>query len=503
MNRRLAAQIAVVCWMFVQLLPAARAQSTLTFSRPTDYVAGYGPISTTAIDLNGDGKIDLVVANPCVTQENCVTGAVNVLMGNGDGTFQPAVQYASGGNDTVSLAVADFNGDGKPDLVVVNNCQSISLCTQSSISVFQGNGDGTFQPAVTTLTISAEGSFVAVGDVNGDGKPDVLVTVCTGTTEDCSNSVNVFLGNGDGTFQPPYNVTVPGTIGNVMVADFNGDGKADLIFQDGFNVNPAVGIMLGNGDGTFRSPVSYVVGGTPGNTMVFGDFNGDGKLDVAIAVQTNPGTMNFVSVLLGNGDGSFQAPKTSSTGAVSLLFLGIAAADFNGDGKLDLASGGIVLLGNGDGTFQVGPTVTSPGSAPTQPAAADFNGDGKPDLAQAYRCATKRCGATGIISVYLNTSVTSAKNPTTSSVSSDLNPSSEGQIVTFAASVSSTAGGTPTGTVIFEDGTTRLARETLSSGVATFATSTLAVGTHSIKVVYGGDADHAGSTSLAISQVVN
>jgi hypothetical protein len=177
----------------------------LSFATAVAYgTGGYGAGSIAIADVNGDGKPDLVVANGCANP--CVAdGSVGVLLGNGDGTFQTAVTYGSGGVGPSSIAIGDVNGDGKPDLVVANSCADSTCATDGSVAVLLGNGDGTFQAAVTYDSGGMQTDSVAVADMNGDGKPDlVLANLCSNTT-DCENfgpgSVSVLLGNGDGTFQ--------------------------------------------------------------------------------------------------------------------------------------------------------------------------------------------------------------------------------------------------------------------------------------------------------------
>jgi FG-GAP-like repeat/RTX calcium-binding nonapeptide repeat (4 copies) len=338
-------------------------RSLPSFATPITYAAGGDPQAVATADFNGDGRLDLVVANYS-------SNTVSVLMGNGNGTFQPASSYATGANPR-SVAVGDFTGDGKPDVVTANE-------GGGGVSVLVGNGDGTFQPARDVATGGGAPQAAAVGDFNADGKLDLAVTGYTpgygggyygygggwySWGSGPTSEVTVLVGHGDGTFAAPAHYDLGGASApSAAVGDFTGDGKADLVTGSG-------ALFSGNGDGTFR--VSSAWTGVSGHVVV-ADFNGDGRLDLA---------GEGVSVALGNGDGSFRP----AWAGVSTGLRGVG--DFNGDGKPDLATMSTentvgVLLGNGDGSFR-GPQLSAADGNIIAAAAGDFDGDGRPDLAAA------------------------------------------------------------------------------------------------------------------------
>lgn len=380
-----------------------------TFQTAVSYSSdGQGASSVAVADVNDDGKPDLLIANECGSSECTGANGVSVLLGNGDGTFKAAVSYGSGGYQAASLATEDVNGDGKLDLLVANRCNNDTNCTNGTVSVLLGNGDGTFRSAQGYDSSGLLADSLAVADVNGDGKLDVLVVNTSGTTD---GTVGVLLGNGDGTFQSAPTYSSGGQdAGSVAVADVNGDGKLDLLVanecgsSDCTGANGTVAVLLGNGNGTFQKAVTYGSGGIEPYSVAVADVNGDGKPDLVVAnvYGTNSfGTSGAVSVLLGNGDGTFQAAVSYDWGAINTVF--VAVADVNGDGKLDLlvadecgtnsscSTGAVsVLLGNGDGTFQTAVNYGSGGQYAFSVTVADVNGDGKPDL-----LVTNSCGSSG------------------------------------------------------------------------------------------------------------
>ena len=445
-------------------------------------------------DVNADGKADLLVASQCNNINSCTNGTASVLLGNGDGTFQPAVSYNSGGSNAFSVSSADVNGDGKIDLVVENECAD-SNCSNGSVSVLLGNGDGTFQSAVSYGSSGLYPLSATIADVNGDGKPDLVVANQCADGNCSSGSVGVLLSNGDGTFQSAITYNSGGIYSfSTAVADVNGDGKPDLLVANECLDNTCstgeVGVLLGNGDGTFQAAVDYSSGGFYAFAIAVDDMNGDGKLDLIVSNQcgnNNNCTSGLIAVLLGNGDGTFQAATTTATpvlGGVQSLVVG----DFNGDHKLDVASGvgNVLLLGNGDGTFQ---SPMPLGASGPGIAAGDLNGDGRPDL------------AVGGVSVLLNIS-SGFVLPTTTTIASSANPAQAGESVTFTATVTAQVSGTLTGTVTFNDGSTVLGQAPLTSGTSSFSTASLTTGSHSISASYSGNSGFTGSVSIALSQVV-
>jgi FG-GAP-like repeat/Abnormal spindle-like microcephaly-assoc'd, ASPM-SPD-2-Hydin len=356
----------------VAYLQISSPELTLGFSGPQ--LSTNGPAySVAAGDFTGSGKLDLVSGST-------ETSSVSVAMGNGDGTFGSPQSYAVGAVATFCIVAADFNGDGKLDIAAA------AVGATSVVSVLLGNGDGTFQAHRDLVVTSGEIlTDLAVADFNGDGKLDLAIM-------GESNTVLVALGNGDGTFQAPNSFNVGNDAEWGTVGDFNRDGKLDLAVTN--YVDSTVSILLGNGDGTFQPQMVYSAATNPGS-IVTGDFLGNGKLDLATTARTSNTSVFAVSVLLGNGDGTFQPQTEYTVGADPDQ---LVTGDFNGDGKLDLATVNAcgddpncgstssatvsILTGNGDGTFQ-GHVDFPAGFEASQVTSGDFNDDGKDDLVSA------------------------------------------------------------------------------------------------------------------------
>ena len=320
-------------------------------SPPGDPLAvDYQPDAVAVADLNGDGIPDIITANGDSYGQGGSYDrgdghdhgpTVSVLLGNGDGTFQKQQTYTlDEGFNANAVAVADLNGDGIPDIITANN--------NGTVSVLLGNGDGTFQqPAALSATYGGTPDAVAVADLTGDGIPDII------TANDNGNTVSVLLGNGDGTFQNPDRFRVGSEADAVAVADLTGDGIPDIVTAN--KDDNTVSVLLGNGDGTFQPQQTFAVG-AGADAVAVADLTGDGIPDIVTAnggSYNNPG--DTVSVLLGNGDGTFQPQRTFAVGSDPTA---VAVADLTGDGNPDIITANrdsntvSVLLGNGDGTFQ-------------------------------------------------------------------------------------------------------------------------------------------------------
>ena len=356
------------------------------------------PNNVVVADFNGDKKLDFATSN---SQGEWVT----VAFGNGDGTFRSSQGYGYGWSNPINgIATADLNGDGFPDIVTASGGDG------SGITVQLGSSHGALGVA-TSIAVGSCGNanrnpvtYVALGDVSGDGKIDV-VTTSTNSGGGCvNNEVGVLAGTGKGKFKAPkfYSTGVSVQSYSPQLGDFNGDKKLDIVVS---NADGSISILLNKGKGVFgAATVIPGVGGTTGENIVLGDFNNDGKLDIALTNSSN----KAINLLLGNGDGTFKSPIVTSS---PIDPVAITSGDFNKDGKLDLAltswnTGGAITIfnGNGDGTFTAANTYDfgpweacypSGGANPYWIGAADLNQDGKLDLAVAVQidsCNTEYSG---------------------------------------------------------------------------------------------------------------
>ncbi len=501
---------------------------------------------TNLADLNGDGKLDGVGVDSILNSTNI---SFTSYLGKGDGTFSSKSTLAVSpvtiqGNsytfsDMDSFGLGDFNGDGKTDLLYFPK-QFLGPKGETGYFLALGDGSGNFE---TPVFIPAP-SFVAAGDhdngeqlsnvlvadFNHDGKPDLIYNY---SDEGASSGtfyqgIAVQLGNGDGTFKAPQSIqtysgtTLPSVTQPIVVqiGDTNSDGKSD-IFVLVTKVVPSgvatqLDLYLGNGDGTFASPSTPPVAdqinppsfGSALGQIVLADVNGDGHADLVTLGTTTDDKLGELAVSLGNGDGTFASPKILDFGGGSTLGYGLAVGDFNGDGKLDVFVGGFdppfdsgIFQGNGDGTFQ---SFTNSNGV-VQPVeaidllvwgpslAADFNGDGKEDVLG---------GDAVLLNKGVASTVPTGSAATTTTLSASATSVAKGSAVTLTATVSGTPG-TPTGTVTFYDGGTQLGTAALTSATASYSTSTLAAGTHSITASYGGDSNYMASNSSAVTITVN
>ena len=364
-------------------------KGTGTFTAgPAFSLETYGGTSLIAVgDFNADGTLDLIQTSGNTTN--------TLSLGRGDGSFQTAQFYPYSGNvNAQNLVVADFNGDGVPDVAAQGP-------TNGMIAVVLGGAHGALSAAPTYVTASSclnnQVYGLATGDLNGDGKVDMVATLLGATFSGCQNhTVAVMLGTGTGKFQAvKYYAT--GTTGQeyqAYLVDVNGDGKLDIVIS---NNDGTISVLLNKGNGTFNAPL-LVTGmqsiNAADNQLAFADFTGDGKLDIAVAPNPNVQDATGIYVLPGKGNGTFGTPIVTPTG---FFQTGLAAGDFNKDGKQDLIvitdnhgctnggqSGYLYLQGTGSGTFTSGAQICNFYPGPVVPLVADLNNDGKLDVVIPY-----------------------------------------------------------------------------------------------------------------------
>jgi hypothetical protein len=333
-------------------------------------------------DFTGAGRTDLAVAG---FDSSSGQGGVEALLANGDGTFKSSTPTDLGSLFPASLVAGDFNGDGRTDLAGL-----IPGLNSTDVVVLLGNGDGTFQPTTPIIDLSgfAPGAheFLVTGTFSGDGRTDLAVVDNHITITSDRTDVEVLLGNGDGSFQTMTPLELAGfSAASVVSGDFNRDGRTDLALAGSGEVE----ILVANGDGTLQATPPINPGDLFPSTLVAGDFIGDGQTDLAVAGSDSSSGENLVEVLLARGDGTFQTTTPINLGSLSPSFL--VTGDFTGDGRTDLAVEGFdlassqyevkVLLGKGDGTFQLTTSINLHSLVPSSLLPDDFTGDGRTDLA--------------------------------------------------------------------------------------------------------------------------
>jgi hypothetical protein len=329
-----------------------------TFQTPAQPALPSSSPNVVAADLTGNGIEDLIVPNLSADD-------VSILLGRGDGTFRAPI-IVPVGIGPWDVAVGDFTGNGIPDLAVTNRIGN-------TISILLGNGDGTFRLA-QTLATGIQPTYIVAADLTGNGILDLV------ESNYISDTLSIFYGNGDGTFQPQVTLPVGTVPGNPVVADFTGDGLPDIAVADDQYL---VTVFLATGRTTYAPPEEIFAG--PGaNLLAVGDLNGDGIPDLVVT-DDGSGWPGYVTVLMGNGDGTFSAGQSLQANDTPYA---VTLADLTGDGDLDIIVGNLdsntisVMMGNGDGTF-LPEVVYAAGTEPFALAVGDFTGDGLPDIAVA------------------------------------------------------------------------------------------------------------------------
>ena len=470
--------------------------SAQNYAPTVDYATESGPAGVVVGDFNHDGNSDVVVANNAAS-------SLNIFFGKGDGTFNPAVTIPVG-PAPVSVTAAEFKGDCNLDLAV-------SLAGSSAVQLLFGNGDGTFQVPVTISVPSLGNTLlgqIAAADLNGDGRPDLLVATSSG--------LYVFLNDGRGGFSASPGMVGSGfNVSGFVVADFNRDGNADIAWTGAVlsqcgTASATVFLSLGQGDGTFQPATALPITDFVPGGVTAADFNHDGRLDIVVSEVTTttcpPASSGkgLVQVATQQADGSFVVSSNLS----SIVNPGaVIAGDFDGDGNQDIA----VLQSS----------VNASASPPPPDVVMIYRGDGGGGFSEPNQFAVPagpRALTSGTFTntVALDLAVTAAnakrlsvlinQGASTLALASSSNPAKMLQPVTLTATVQPKFAGTGNlpSSVIFADGNTKLGTAAVnSSGVATLTTTFKSQGSHSLLAVYSGNGNLAGGSSSTLKQVVN
>ena len=433
------------------------------FGVSASYAAGIGADFAALADFNGDGLPDIAVADRGAT--------ISILLGSsaGDGMFTigQVIDTSPNGLSPSSITTGDFNGDGFVDLAVAD-------IDSGAVTIVLGNGDGTFQ-APTAIVVGGNPTAIAAADVDNNGTIDLLVA------DKANDILIVLLGDGTGAFTE-HGTGYPAGLhpAGIAVADFNGDGKPDVALA--VLNSTKVSVMQGAGDGSFTLISQPNVGALQGG-LVAADFNGDGKMDIAIA------DVNGISILNGNNDFTFSNAVNYVAGTYPA---GVATGDFNGDGKIDLlvtslGGGGFnILMGGGDSTFQP-PINVAAGSAPVDALTGEFNGDGKEDII--------------LVNLDVNTvSVYLGSVRTTTALAVTPNPAVFGQAVTVTATVSPSI---PDGSkATFYADAIVLGTANVMGSQAVLQTVTIPVGAHLLHAEFSGSPTFLPSASATVSETI-
>lgn len=366
--------------LFILLLCAKQMNAqTICYNPAESFEVDINPISICYADFNEDGNIDLATAN--------LSGSISVLSGNGTGQFNPITNFQVGFLPR-SICISDFNNDGHTDIATNNT-------GPGTVSILLGNGTGSFIAGGDFSTgIYNTASRICCADFNNDENSDLAIT--TGF-----NFIKIALGDGLGNFSSPTQVTADNNTHAIISNDFNGDGKADLAVTT-LNGSSNISILLGNGTGGFGTSNNFQVDDNP-ESITSGYFNNDTIIDIATANKLN-NSQGDVSVLIGNGSGGFASMVNYGVGS-NTVPKSICPGDFNGDGKIDLATANIltnnssnvsILTGNGSGVFNstINYVVDSFANSITT---ADLNNDGKLDLAVAVNISNIDTGRVAVL----------------------------------------------------------------------------------------------------------